>query len=71
MSGTSLDGLDFCLVSFNSKNISNFKILGTHTYKYDKTWKNYLRDAIKLNNEELKVLCIVDPAWKKDDEVLI
>ena len=22
-------------------------------------------------NEELKVLCIVDPAWKKDDEVLI
>ena len=22
-------------------------------------------------NEELKVLCIVDPAWKKDDEVLL
>ena len=22
-------------------------------------------------NEELKVLCIVDPAWKKEDEVLI
>ena len=22
-------------------------------------------------NEELKVLCIVDPAWKKDDEILI
>ena len=21
-------------------------------------------------NEELKVLCIVDPAWKKDDEIL-
>ena len=23
------------------------------------------------SNEELKVLCIVDPAWKKDDEVLL
>jgi len=22
-------------------------------------------------NEELKILCIVDPAWKKDDEILI
>ena len=54
MSGTSLDGLDLCLVSFNSKNISDFKILRTHTYEYDETWKNYLRDAIKLNEEDIK-----------------
>ena len=58
MSGTSLDGLDFCLVSFDLKNISNFKILKTHTYKYDETWKNYLRNAVKLNNEEIKKLNI-------------
>ena len=37
---------------------SNFKILKTHTYKYDETWKNYLRNAIKLNNEEIKKLNI-------------
>ena len=58
MSGTSLDGLDFCLVSFDLKNISNFKILKTHTYKYDETWKNYLRNAVKLNTEEIKKLNI-------------
>ena len=58
ISGTSLDGLDFCLVSFNSKNISDFKILRTHTYEYDETWKNYLRDAIKLNEEDIKKLNI-------------
>lgn len=56
MSGTSLDGVDFCLVSFNSKNISDFKILKTHTYKYDETWKNSLRNAIKLNNREIRKL---------------
>lgn len=58
MSGTSIDGLDFCLVSFDSKNISNFKILVTHTFEYDDKWKNYLKNATKLNNEKIKKLDI-------------
>tara|TARA_B100000925_G_C21966114_1_gene455652 strand:+ start:127 stop:1197 length:1071 start_codon:yes stop_codon:yes gene_type:complete len=58
MSGTSLDGLDFCLVKFDLENISNFKILKTHTYEYDETWKNYLRNAVKFNNKEIKKINI-------------
>lgn len=47
MSGTSLDGLDLCLASFNYQNsIWNYQILSATTISYDERWK------IKLQNIE-------------------
>ena len=56
MSGTSLDGLDLCLVSFDSNNYSNFKILNSQTYYYSSDWVNKLSNAINLREKDLNVL---------------
>ena len=56
MSGTSLDGLDLCLVSFDSNNYSNFKILNSQTYNYSSDWVNKLSNAINLREKDLNVL---------------
>jgi anhydro-N-acetylmuramic acid kinase len=56
MSGTSLDGLDLCLVSFDSNNYSNFKILNSQTYNYSSDWVNKLSNAINLREKDLNIL---------------
>ena len=56
MSGTSLDGLDLCLVSFDSNNYSNFKILNSQTYNYSSEWINRLSNAINLKEKDLNKL---------------
>ena len=56
MSGTSLDGLDLCLVSFESDNYSKFKILNSETFNYSSNWTNRLSNAINLNEKDLNIL---------------
>jgi anhydro-N-acetylmuramic acid kinase len=38
MSGTSLDGVDICLVSFKKSDNTKFNIVYYKTFEYDKTW---------------------------------
>jgi len=56
MSGTSLDGLDLCLVSFDSDNYSKFKILNSKTFNYSSNWINKLSNAINLDEKDLNIL---------------
>ena len=56
MSGTSLDGLDLCLVSFDCDNYTNFKILNSQTYNYSSEWINRLSNAINLKEKDLNKL---------------
>lgn len=42
MSGTSLDGLDLCLVEFSAKHRTQFQILASATYSYSKAWQEKL-----------------------------
>ena len=56
MSGTSLDGLDLCLVSFDGDNFSNFKILNSQTINYSSDWINRLSNAINLKEKDLNIL---------------
>jgi len=56
MSGTSLDGLDLCLVSFDSDNYSKFKILNSETFNYSSNWINKLSNAINLDEKDLNIL---------------
>jgi len=56
MSGTSLDGLDICLVSFNSDDYSNFNIINSKTYNYSSYWTDKLSNAINLGINELNKL---------------
>ncbi|NBR82725.1 MAG: anhydro-N-acetylmuramic acid kinase [Flavobacteriia bacterium] len=67
MSGTSLDGLDICLVQFNHKAVSEesdprkylpwtFQILGAHTYLHSPAQKEELKKAHLLADIELGVL---------------
>ena len=45
MSGTSLDGIDLCLVEFKPlKNRWNYSILATETHKYSFEWENELKN---------------------------
>ena len=54
MSGTSLDGLDLCYVSFQeSENGWNFEILATETLPYSTFWENQLRNAFSSSAEEI------------------
>ncbi len=45
MSGTSLDGMDICLVEFDTDNLKNFKILNAETFVYDRKWQENLKNA--------------------------
>ena len=53
MSGTSLDGVDLCLVSFDKSNYTKYKIEHAKTFNYDNVWIKKLKEAISLNREEL------------------
>jgi anhydro-N-acetylmuramic acid kinase len=56
MSGTSLDGLDLCLVKFNDDDYSEFQIIKGVTYPYSKKWINKLTSSINLSNKNLDLL---------------
>ncbi len=49
MSGSSLDGLDICLVNFTKNGNWEFSILKGETYNYSSQWKQKLKDAPYLN----------------------
>jgi anhydro-N-acetylmuramic acid kinase len=53
MSGSSLDGVDLCLVSFEKSNFKKYKITHAKTFNYDNVWIKKLKKAIFLNKEEL------------------
>lgn len=54
MSGTSLDGLDICLVRFEKQNSTwKFEILQAETLPYSEVWENRLKNSIQLSAEEL------------------
>ncbi len=54
MSGTSLDGLDLCLVKFTDQNESlEFDIRATKTVKYTREWTEKLKVATTLSTEQL------------------
>lgn len=53
MSGTSLDGLDMALVSFNCRNPSNFKFIKATTFSYSQKWKQVLSSAPDFSGKEL------------------
>ncbi len=59
MSGTSLDGLDLCLVKFrNENNDYSFQILKCESVNYPHLWQDKLRGAIDLKSEDLALLNI-------------
>ena len=54
MSGTSLDGLDICLVEFKKNNFEwSFQILEAETIPYSENWENKLRNAVSFSTEDL------------------
>ena len=58
MSGTSLDGLDICFVSFKKSNYSSYNIVKSKTYSYNEKWIEKLKKSIFLNKQELKKIDI-------------
>ena len=56
MSGTSVDGLDLCYVSFNKDFLSNYKIICSETIDYPSILKTNLINAINLDDTKLKEL---------------
>ncbi|MBT7850686.1 MAG: anhydro-N-acetylmuramic acid kinase [Flavobacteriaceae bacterium] len=56
MSGTSLDGIDLCLSSFQFVTSWKFQIISAKTVEYSKVWKYRLRNAIDLNPLDLEKL---------------
>ena len=56
MSGTSLDGIDFVYVKFDTNNHANFKILETTTISYSTEWKVRLQNAISFSTNALEQL---------------
>ena len=56
MSGTSLDGLDLCLVEFNYDKKWSFSILDSTTIPYPEFWKEKLSQAHLLSKIELNAL---------------
>jgi anhydro-N-acetylmuramic acid kinase len=58
MSGTSLDGLDICFVSFKKSNYSKYNIINSKTYRYNEKWIEKLKKSIFLNKQELKKIDI-------------
>ncbi|AZA99550.1 anhydro-N-acetylmuramic acid kinase [Chryseobacterium joostei] len=53
MSGTSLDGLDICLVEFKKQDRWTFEILNADTLPYSTDWENKLRNSIHLSVDDL------------------
>ena len=58
MSGTSLDGVDICLVSFKKSDNTKFNIVYNKTFEYDKIWVKKLKESILLNKKQLNKLDI-------------
>ena len=55
MSGTSLDGLDLCCVSF-ADNHDDFRILAVQTVPYSAIWKSKLENAFYATTTEVDAL---------------
>lgn len=57
MSGTSCDGLDFCLCQFSPKDKGySYKIIKTHSFSYNQNWALRLEQAYTLSGADLKRL---------------
>ncbi len=56
MSGTSLDGIDLCYISFTKHRSWEFKILDSKTYSYSKYWHNKLKYVNVMSFSELQLL---------------
>ena len=54
MSGTSVDGLDICYVSFDNHDPSKYEIIDCETIDYDDNLKTKLKNIIKLDNDQIK-----------------
>ncbi|MFY9243773.1 MAG: anhydro-N-acetylmuramic acid kinase [Polaribacter sp.] len=59
MSGTSLDGVDFVYVKFQSDNYQDFEIMHAKTFPYSKEWKQLLQNAIQSPKKEIEDLDIL------------
>jgi len=56
MSGTSLDGIDFVYVRFDTNYYANFEILEATTISYSSEWKLKLQNAISFSADALQQL---------------
>jgi anhydro-N-acetylmuramic acid kinase len=56
MSGTSLDGIDFVYVKFDTNNYANFEIIEATTISYSIEWKLRLQNAISFSTNALQQL---------------
>ena len=54
MSGTSVDGLDMCFVSFDNHDPSKYEIIDCETVDYDNKLKTKLKNIIKLDDDQIK-----------------
>ena len=54
MSGTSVDGLDICFVSFNNHDPSKYEIIDCETIDYDDNLKTKLKNVIEMDNDQIK-----------------
>ena len=54
MSGTSVDGLDICYVSFDNNDPSKYEIIDCETIDYDDNLKTKLKNIIELDNDQIK-----------------
>lgn len=54
MSGSSLDGIDFCISRFERKDQSwNFKMIGTYSFELNKALKTRLKNSATLSQDQL------------------
>lgn len=56
MSGTSLDGIDLALMTFNFNGNWSFKIHCAETVAYSKSWKHKLSQLVSYNRETLNLI---------------
>ncbi|QNR25090.1 anhydro-N-acetylmuramic acid kinase [Croceimicrobium hydrocarbonivorans] len=61
MSGTSLDGLDLCLVEFDCEASGTYRILAAETYAYPKHWQ----EALSFKNLEARALHQLDEDYSR------